>query len=124
MVIRAPADSDSAVRHLWVGETTTACGYTGPRAETEWAPSTCVPCLERYGAEIAAWASHLPWLATSTGMTRHAFDDKEPTRDDGRVWPVCHMRAYSPDRLYEDTHAMRCPHCLQRLQDQRAHADA
>jgi hypothetical protein len=123
MVVRAPVDSDPAVRHLWVGETTTACGYTGHRG-AGWAPSTCVACLERYGAELAAAFSHLKWLSSEIGMTCHAFDDTEPRTADGARWPVCHMRPYSPDQLSNERLAMRCPHCLERLRQMRDRARA
>lgn len=121
MVVRAPAQGDLTLNHLWTEWTATesVCGCTGG-PQSGWAISTCMPCLERYGAELAAAFSHLPWLATEIGMTRHAFDLTEPATTRGFVLPLCHIRPYDEQRLRADRLVPRCPRCLERLQ----HADA
>lgn len=124
-MIRATVTGEHKIKHLWTGwdATTTVCGRNG-HPDSGWVDTTCEDCLRGYGAELAAAFSHLRWLCTETGMTRHAFDDAEQVTASGERRPVCGIRSYSPARLHGTRLKMRCPHCLHLLQQRRDRAHA
>jgi hypothetical protein len=116
-MFRSPVDSDPHINHIWTEDTRTECGITGERLPG-YGTWLCVTCVKRYGTELAAAFSHLPWRA-GKGTTQHAFEPADLAQHPRLITPVCRLWAMHFDDLKPDPLRMRCPHCLAELRFRR-----